>query len=157
MNNDAVAVFPPKSWQEFEALCHRLWRDIWADPKFTWEEGKSDRAQRIGRPGNTIQIQFSRESIDRIYAEEPDLIFDDFFDSRQVVHLIEGVSVRQGSRKFRVHFSRSNALSPAVILLRALKRKLPANVTIIVSADHGDVLLDYVRSAGDPRVIVDTN
>lgn len=31
----------PASWQDFEALCHSLWKEIWADPN----------AQRVGRVG----------------------------------------------------------------------------------------------------------
>jgi len=31
----------PKSWQDFEMLCHKLWRDIWSDPN----------AQKNGRQG----------------------------------------------------------------------------------------------------------
>lgn len=31
----------PASWQDFEAVCHLLWKEIWADPN----------AQRIGRSG----------------------------------------------------------------------------------------------------------
>ena len=31
----------PKNWQDFEMLCHQLWKDIWADPN----------AQRNGRHG----------------------------------------------------------------------------------------------------------
>ena len=31
----------PKNWQDFEMLCHKLWRDIWSDPN----------AQRNGRQG----------------------------------------------------------------------------------------------------------
>jgi hypothetical protein len=35
----------PKNWQDFEMLCHKLWRDIWADP----------HAQRNGRQGQSQQ------------------------------------------------------------------------------------------------------
>lgn len=34
---------PPKYWQEFEQLCHALWREIWSDPN----------AQLNGRQGQT--------------------------------------------------------------------------------------------------------
>lgn len=33
----------PSSWQDFEALCHMLWKEVWADPN----------TQRVGRPGQT--------------------------------------------------------------------------------------------------------
>lgn len=32
---------PPKNWQDFESLCHDLWKEIWKDPN----------AQKNGRSG----------------------------------------------------------------------------------------------------------
>src|SRR4051794_32113656 len=44
---------PPKSWQEFEALCHQLWRELWGDP-YTQRNGRNGQPQAgvdiFGRP-----------------------------------------------------------------------------------------------------------
>jgi len=39
----------PSSWQDFEALCHQLWKEIWADPN-------AQRNGRAGQPQHGVDI-----------------------------------------------------------------------------------------------------
>ena len=35
---------PPANWNDFEDLCHKLWRSIWGDPN-TQKHGRKGQAQ----------------------------------------------------------------------------------------------------------------
>ena len=35
---------PPANWNDFEDLCHKLWRSIWGDPN-TQKHGRRGQAQ----------------------------------------------------------------------------------------------------------------
>jgi hypothetical protein len=44
MNDMETRLRIPKNWQDFEMLCHKLWRDIWGDPN-TQRNGRQGQSQ----------------------------------------------------------------------------------------------------------------
>lgn len=50
----------PRNWQDFESICHQLWKEIWSDPN-------AQRNGRSGQPQHGIDI-FGRPIYSRGYA-----------------------------------------------------------------------------------------
>ncbi|HEY8900283.1 MAG TPA: hypothetical protein VIM61_07715 [Chthoniobacterales bacterium] len=119
-----------------------------------WREVVDSSALRRGHPGNEITLQFSADTIQSAKNDAPDLEVGFMLGGMEISRIASEINISSNAETFHLQFTEGGALSPEVMLVEAIRKRLPPSTTLIVSARADDDILHVIQSIGDPRVVV---